>query len=85
MEFEFDSAKDEANVAKHGVSLADADRVEVRAIVEDTRVDYGEVRYNAFGTIEGVPYCFTFTLRDGAVRIISLRRVRLKEYRRHVV
>ena len=39
----------------------------------------------AFGLLAGRPYCLTFTVRDGQVRAISLRRARPKEYRRHVV
>lgn len=46
--------------------------------------DYGEERFNAFGTIERVAYCLTFTLRSGTVWAISLRRARNKEYRSYV-
>jgi len=49
MLIEFDPAKDEANIAKHGVSLARAADLEILAFIEDDRTDYGEVRYRAWG------------------------------------
>lgn len=83
MGIEFDPAKDAANIAKHGVSLSRAADLEIHAVVADARV-YGEDRQLAFGMIDGAPYCLVFTIRDEAVRAISLRRAHLKEYRRHV-
>ena len=84
MAIESDPAKDAANIAKHGVSLAWASKMEVQAIVSDERADYGEDRFNAFGLIDGVAYCLTYTPRGENLRAISLRRAREKEYRRHV-
>lgn len=83
MDIEFDPAKDAANIAKHGVSLARAADLEIEAVVEDDRADYGETRVRAFGLIDGLPHCLVFTVRDGKVRAISLRRAHLKEYQRH--
>lgn len=85
MEIEFDPAKDAANIAKHGVSLAADLHFDMRAVVRDQRRAYGEDRFNAFGLINGGTYCLTFTRRDGRFRAISLRRTHLKEDRRHVV
>jgi uncharacterized DUF497 family protein len=84
VEIEFDPAKDAANVAKHGVSLAMAAGLDFRAIVPDARVNYGEARFNAFGLIDGVGHCLTFTLRGEVLRVISLRRAHAKEYDRYV-
>lgn len=53
MQFEFDPAKDEVNIAKHGVSLARAVDLEILAFIEDDRTDYGEVRYRAWRLIGG--------------------------------
>jgi uncharacterized protein len=50
----------------------------------DDRYDYGEVRYRAYGYIDGVAYCSAFTSRNGKVRPISLRRVHTKEMKRYV-
>jgi uncharacterized DUF497 family protein len=79
---EFDPAKDAANIAKHGLSLAKASEMEVLARVEDRR--FAERRMRAFGMIEGKMYCLAYVIRNGRVRAISLRRSREKEYRRYV-
>lgn len=81
---EFDLAKDEANIAKHGVSLNLASRIVLddAIITTDDRHDYGEVRFNAYAEIDGRMLALTFTYRDEVVRAISLRPCRLKEYRR---
>ena len=49
MRFEFDPAKDESNLEKHGLSLADADGFEWASAVvrEDTREQYAEPRFEA--------------------------------------
>ncbi len=85
MDIAFDPAKDAINLAKHGVSLAAAAEFEIHVVVRDERRDYAEARFNAFGVLAGRPYCLTFTVRNGQVRAISLRRARVKEYGRHVV
>lgn len=85
MEIEFDPAKDTANLAKHGVSLAEAKDFEIHGFVRDRRRNYGEERFNAFGLLDGQIHCLTFAVRDGRLRAISLRRAHIKEYRRYVV
>lgn len=80
----FDAAKDEANIAKRGVSLARAVDFRDEMTVVDDRHDYGEPRYRSFGLLDGVPHCLVFTIRDGEIRPISLRRAHEKEYRRYV-
>ncbi len=77
----FDRAKDAANVAKHGVSLSRAEDMEIIAFHRSDRD--GEVRFRAFGYIDGVAHCLVFTMRDGAMRPISLRRAHQKEIRRY--
>ena len=84
MEIEFDPAKDEINIAKHGISLAAAVGLDIREVVRDAR-EYAEERFNAYGLIDGKTYCLTFCRREGRFRAISLRRTHAKEHRRHVV
>ncbi len=79
----FDPAKDEANIAKHGISLARADELKVLAILEDDRFDDGEQRFRAFGLIDGQFHCLVFAERDDGLRIISLRRAHQKEMQRY--
>lgn len=83
MNIEFDASKDRVNVAKHGVSLARAVDFEMLAVKPDDRFSYGERRFRAWGLIDGVAHCFAFTVRDGRVRAISLRRAHAKEMKRY--
>lgn len=85
MEIEFDPRKDAANIAKHGVSLEAAAEMDLKTVLPDLRFDYAELRFNGFGLLHGETYAVTFTMRDGRMRVISLRRARAKEYRRHVL
>jgi len=85
MEIEFDAEKDAANLAKHGLSLADAGMLDLpgAAVFIDDRGDYGEVRYRAFSRIEDEGFCLVFTVRGTALRPISFRRAHDKEMRRY--
>ena len=80
---EFDPAKEAINLAKHGISLARWVDLDIRTTYVDDRFDYGEIRYRAYGLINGLSYCLTFTERDKRVRPISLRRAHAKEMRRY--
>ncbi|MBW6531788.1 BrnT family toxin [Sphingomonas sp. RRHST34] len=82
MEIEYDVAKDAANRAKHGIALGRAAEMEQTVAIADPRFD--EPRYRLYGLIDGLPYCAAVTWREQRLRIISLRRARTKEYRRHV-
>jgi uncharacterized DUF497 family protein len=82
MQIEFDPEKDAANIAKHGISLSRAVDLEVRAYVEDLR--FAEPRFRLYGVIDGEAYCLAGTDRDGAIRVIGLRRAHAKEMRRYV-
>ncbi len=81
---EFDPKKNEANIAKHGVSLSEADGVLLDPLaltVEDDSPD-GEVRYvtvglNSMGTMMVV----VWAERDDDVRLISARKAEPKERR----
>ena len=81
---EFDPKKNEANIAKHGVSLSEADGVLLDPLaltVEDDSAD-GEVRYvtvglNSVGTLMVV----VWAERDDDVRLISARKAEPQERR----
>ncbi|MCB4863114.1 BrnT family toxin [Sphingobium sp. PNB] len=81
MEIEFDSAKDAANIEKHGISLSRAADLEQAVVVEDDR--FAERRFRIYGQIDGLNYCAAVTLRGRVVRVISLRRAHAKETKRH--
>jgi len=81
MEYEWDENKREANLEKHKV---DFDAVlgfdwKTAQEIEDMRFDYGEQRLWAFGRIRDRLYVLTFTRREGAVRVISLRKANSRE------
>jgi uncharacterized protein len=52
-------------------------------IGQDTRKEYGERRYQAVGIIGEDLHMLVFTPRDGAVRVISLRRANQRERTRY--
>lgn len=81
MNIEFDPAKDAANMAKHGISLAVAARIEWNAVLclPDTRHDYGETREIGFAMLDQRLYVVVFVQRDAAMRIISLRKANSRE------
>ncbi len=85
MDIEFDPAKDALNRDKHGLSLDEAAAFELGdAVVEiDDRYDYGEVRFRAFGRVDGQGRCLVFTSSATAIRVISYRRAHEKEMRRY--
>lgn len=84
MPVEFDPAKDAANMAKHGLSLADFGGFDADpAVIADDRYDYGETRLLAFGRVGGVGHCLVFTVTGDTMRLISFRRAGEKEMRRH--
>lgn len=76
MTFEWDEAKNRTNIAKHGLSFATACRIFEGPVLTavDNRFEYGEVRHNSIGAIEGVlVIVVTHTDREGTTRIISAR------------
>ncbi|MEO1687491.1 MAG: BrnT family toxin [Pseudomonadota bacterium] len=83
MIFEWDEAKRAANLAKHGVDFADAARLEWGAAktFADRRRDYGEARTAALVPLGGRLHACLYTLRDGRLRIISLRKANARERR----
>jgi uncharacterized DUF497 family protein len=85
MEIEFDGAKDKANIAKHGISLSAASEFEMAGamVSVDDRADYGEDRFIAVGQLGGRLHVLIFTVRDGRIRAISLRKANTREVRRH--
>jgi uncharacterized DUF497 family protein len=77
LEFEWDDAKNSANIVKHGLEFAIACNVfkDVFAIERlDDRQDYGEERYVTIGMVDGRLLSVAYTMRsDDVVRIISAR------------
>ena len=76
MELEWDEAKRESNLAKHGLDLTVSLELFADYFMErlDTRQDYGEDRWVALGMIRGIVVVLVYTERDDKLRPISLRR-----------
>mgnify|MGYP005818795097 CR=1 FL=1 len=79
-EFEFDEAKSQANLEKHGIDFeaaqnlwADPDLLEIRAKSK------GEPRFLLIGKIAEKHWSAVVTYRDARIRLISVRRSRKKE------
>jgi uncharacterized protein len=83
MEIEFGTAKDAANIEKHGLSLSLTADLDIRAFIENTREEDGERRFRLYGMIDEAAYCAVVTLRGGTVRAISLRKANRTERKRH--
>ena len=87
MRFEWDERKDAGNLAKHGVSFAEAVAVFDGPILRsrDDRRNYGENRFVACGSAAGRILIVVYTVRGERIRIISARRAKRREreaYRR---
>ncbi len=86
MRYDFDHAKQAANLAKQGVwfSAAEDFEWETARIDVDGRRHYGESRLTATGLIGVRLFVLTFTLRESSLRIISLRKANRREVQHHV-
>jgi uncharacterized DUF497 family protein len=78
--FEFDEAKSQANLQKHGINFVDAQALwddarllEIPAKTED------EPRYLMIGLIDGKHWSAVITYRESNIRLISVRRARTEE------
>jgi uncharacterized DUF497 family protein len=81
----FDAAKNARNIATRGISFERAIAFEWDSalIVADTRRDYGERRFQAFGLIAERLHILVFTPRSGKTHIISLRKANTREVERY--
>ena len=85
MKFEWDEAKNEQNIKKHGFDFAVTGRVFVGPFPFfarlDNREDYGEDRWQGIGMLDGaIVVVIVFTEpRTGIVRVISMRKATKNE------
>ncbi|MDR2268815.1 MAG: BrnT family toxin, partial [Rickettsiales bacterium] len=88
LDFEWDETKHQKNVKKHGaIDFHDAmmifDDPQIK-IYPDTRKDYGENRFNAYGFSDGRCLRVCFTIRgENTIRIINAFKVHEKEWRKY--
>ena len=81
MDIEWDEAKDTANRAKHGVSLAEAVHLDwsVGLDLIDIRNDYGEIRVIRYARLGARLFVCVYVRREQNRRIISLRKANKRE------
>jgi uncharacterized protein len=82
--YEWDEAKRQDNLRKHGVDFSIVEGFEWQhaVVFEDVRERYGEQRWVAFAPIGATLHALVFTERDEDVtRVISLREATKRERR----
>lgn len=80
MKFEWDEAKSQSNKLKHGISFPEALPLFADGIVGDLIADSAvEPRWMKVATLDGKHWSALYTIRDGVVRLISVRRSRNSE------
>ena len=73
-QFEYDPAKSEANLEKHGIDFKDVQELWDNYVVTFPVRSKGEARYMALGRMFGEYWTVIVTPREDAIRIISARR-----------
>jgi uncharacterized DUF497 family protein len=80
-DFEWDPRKASQNHRKHGIEFTTATLIWEGLVLEriDSRRDYGEIRFQAFGVAEDRVLTVVYTRRANARRLISARRANSRE------
>jgi uncharacterized protein len=78
--FEFDPAKSESNLAKHGIDFVEAQALwDDAMLLEIPAKTDDEPRYLVIGVIDEKHWSAVITYRDANIRLISVRRARREE------
>jgi uncharacterized DUF497 family protein len=87
MEFEWDTAKADSNVEKHGVGFIEATTVfgdPLEFTIPDPDHSEGELRFLSMGrSTQGRLLVVAYTERDARVRLISAREATPKERKKY--
>lgn len=84
MNYEWDEQKRIANLAKHGLDLAESWKVfeaSTKVTFPATQVGPDEIRWFDIAEVEGLLLVLVYTMRGDSVRSISFRRAKRKERR----
>jgi uncharacterized DUF497 family protein len=75
MEITYHPAKRDATLEERGLDFADAAKVFAgrKATIRDDRRDYGEDRFQTYGTLDGRVVMVVWTPRPPARHVISMR------------
>ena len=85
MQLSFDPAKNARNIEERGLTFNLVSELNwANAVIEeDTRKDYGELRFRVLGCIDERLYAVVFTPRANKLHIISLRKANSREVERY--
>ena len=85
MRLDWDERNRRGNLAKHGADFAATETFAWSdpVVIEDSRREYGETRFQAFGPIGGRLHSLIYTRRGDSVRVISLRKANARERKRY--
>ena len=81
MEIEFDANKNAANIRSRGLTferVVDFD-FDTAVFKQDSRRDYGEIRFRTLGFLDGRLHALVFTETDKGIRVISFRKANKRE------
>ena len=81
MRFEWDEAKRESNILKHGIDFIDVEKVfEGQTVtILDDRFDYEEERFITLGLLDGRVVVIVHIEAEDVIRIISARKATKNE------
>ena len=82
MQFEWAEAKSNACFEQRGFDFAYVLQVFLdpdRRVQKDIRHDYGELRFQLTGVIDGRVFVLIYTVRSASIRIISARKANRRE------
>jgi uncharacterized DUF497 family protein len=81
MRYEWDEAKRQSNIQKHGIDFLGIEKVFAGQTITvlDDRIDYGEPRFVTVGLLRGHVVVIAHTETDEVIRIISVRKATKNE------
>ena len=76
MKFEWDEAKRQTNITKHGIDFVDLPPLfdSLTVLEVDDRFDYGETRFITLGMLNGIVFQVVHTETNETIRLISARK-----------
>jgi uncharacterized DUF497 family protein len=81
MQYEWDEAKRQSNIHKHGIDFLGIEKVFAGQTITilDDRFDYGEPRFVTVGLLQGHVVVIAHTETNEVIRIISVRKATKNE------
>lgn len=83
MPYEWDGAKRQTNLEKHGVDFEEVRGFRWETAQVRSQIRFGEHRYGAYGYIGDRLHYLVYTMRGDTVRVISLRKTNRTEENRY--